>query len=100
MPEALIPVVEPLPNGMAKLNITYGGQNGDLPDPVMFDSTDADLKQAATEVVRAGDVPGIEAHPDADFTDFIVDRFPACEGVPWPRLCLRPKTPFGRETRR
>jgi len=93
--EALVPVVEALPDGMAKLNITYDGQQGDLPDAVSFDSTDADLMQGATEAVRAGDVPGIDAHPDADFTDFIVDRYPVCAGVPFNRLSLRPKTPFG-----
>jgi hypothetical protein len=94
--EALVPVVEPLPENMARLTITYSGQQGDLPDPVSFDSTDADLKQGATEAVRAGDIPGIDAHPDADFADFIIDRFPARGDVPFNRLSLRPKTPFGR----
>jgi hypothetical protein len=93
--EALVPVVEPIPDGMAKLTITYGGQQGDLMQPVSYDSTDADLKQGATEAVRAGDIPGIDAHPDADFTDFVVDRFRANAEVPFNRLSLRPKTPFG-----
>jgi hypothetical protein len=94
--EALVPVVEvPQPEGMAKLTITYGGQQGDLPDHVSFESTDADLKQGATEAVRAGDVPGIDAHPDADFADFVIDRFRRNEAVPFNRLSLRPKTPFG-----
>lgn len=79
---------------MARLNITYNGQQGDLPDPVPYDSTDATLKQMATESVRDGYVPGIDA-ARADFTDFVVDRFPARADVPYNRLSLRPKTPFG-----
>jgi hypothetical protein len=94
--EAMVPVVEQLPDGMARLTITYGGQQGDLPAPVSYDSTDSDLKQGATEAVRAGDIPGIDAAPDADFTDFVVDRFPARADVPFNRLSLRPKVPFGR----
>jgi len=93
--DALVPAVEQLPENMARLTITYNGQQGDLPDAVTYDSTDADLKQGATEAVRAGDIPGIDAAPEADFTDFIVDRYSANAGVPYARLSLRPKTPFG-----
>lgn len=89
---ALVPVVDPT---MAKLNITYNGQQGDLPDLVSYDSTDGDIKQIATESVRGGDIPGIDAAPEADFTDFVVDRFPSHEDVPFNRLSLRPKTAFG-----
>lgn len=78
----------------ARLNITFSGENGDLPDPVSFDSTDGDIKEWATEAVRNGDVPGIPAAADADFTDFVVDRFGAKEDQP-NRIFLRPKTPFG-----
>jgi hypothetical protein len=80
---------------MAKLTITFAGQQGDLPDPVSYDASDADLKQMATESVRQGYVPGIDAAPNADFTDFVVDRFEARPDVPYRRLSLRPKTPFG-----
>ena len=93
--EALVPVVEPIPDGFAKLTITYGGQQGDLLQPVSYDSTDADLKQGATEAVRSGDIPGIDAHPDADFADFVVDRYSGSAEVPFNRISLRPKTPFG-----
>jgi len=91
--EVLVPVVEP-PEGMAKLTITFNGQQGDLPDPVSYDSTDGDLKQMATEAIRDGYIPGIDA-AEADFADFVVDRFPARDDVPFNRLSLRPKTPFG-----
>jgi len=80
---------------MAKLTITYGGLQGDLPDPMSFDMSDADIKRVATESVRDGYVPGIDAAPNVDFTDFVVDRFPARADVPFNRLSLRPKTPFG-----
>ena len=79
----------------ARVNVTFGGKNGDLRDPVMFQSTDADLKTWVTEAVRTGGVPGIDAAPDADFSDFVVDRFTATEARPYNLVQLRPKTPFG-----
>jgi len=84
-----------IPDGMAKLNITINGQQGDLPDPMPYDATDADIKTIATESVRAGNVPGIDADSFAEFVDFVVDRFPARDDVAYNRLSLRPKTPFG-----
>jgi hypothetical protein len=78
----------------AMLNITYNGMNGDLRDPVHFDATDAEIKAWATEAVRNGDVVGIDADPNVDFTDFVVDRFAAKDDLP-ARTSLRPKTPFG-----
>lgn len=78
----------------ARLNITWQGANGDLPDPVMYDATDGDIKQVATEAVRAGSVDGINADAGVNFGDFQVDRFPAKGDLP-NRLMLRPKTPFG-----
>lgn len=79
----------------ASLNITVNGMNGDLPDPVMFDATDGDIKTWAAEAVSNGNIPGIDAIPNVDFTDFVVDRFAATEDRPANRLMLRPKTPFG-----
>lgn len=78
----------------ATLNITLSGYNGDFPDPVHFDSSDADIKAWAAEAVQNGDVPGIPAQ-EADLTDYVVDRFAATEDVPANRILLRPKTPFG-----
>lgn len=80
----------------AQLNVTWAGQNGDMPDPVSFDSTDGDVKGWAEEAVRTGYVPGIRADRTATFADFVVDRFPATADRPFNRLILRPKTPFGR----
>ena len=79
----------------ARLNVTHGGKNGDLRDPVMFQSTDADIKAWVTEAVRTGGVPGLDAAPNADFSDFVVDRFAATEARPYALIQLRPKTPFG-----
>lgn len=79
----------------ARLNVTFAGQNGDLPDPVAFDAPDADVKRWATEAVRNGGIPGIAANVGASFDDFVVDRFPATGDVTHNRLMLRPKTPFG-----
>lgn len=78
----------------ARLNITYDGENADLPDSVRFDATDAEVKGWATEAVQNG-MPGIPANRAADFTNFIVDRFEANEATPFNRLMIRPKTEFG-----
>ena len=78
----------------ALLNVTVNGENGTLPDTVSFDAGDGDVKQWATEAVRSGGIPGITADSNASFVDFVVDRFPAKDGLP-ARLSLRPKTPFG-----
>jgi hypothetical protein len=79
----------------ARVNITYAGGNGDLPDPVNFDAGDADVKQWVTEAVQAGGVPGIPISPNADFRDFVVDRFPPNEARPHNLISIRPKVPFG-----
>lgn len=79
----------------AKVNITYKAQNGDLPDPVNFESTNGDVLGFVAEAVRQGNVPGIAADPTADFQDFVVDRFASDAATPYNRLMVRPKTPFG-----
>lgn len=71
------------------LNITWDGANGDLLDPVSADATDSQIRDWAAEAVRNGDVPGISADPNVNFSDFVVDRFP-------PKIFLRPKVPFGQ----
>jgi hypothetical protein len=80
---------------MARVNVTWNGQNGDLPDSVAFRSTDRDVLHWVTEAVRTGGVPGIPADRRADFRDFIVDRFGANEARPYNVIQIRPKTPFG-----
>lgn len=80
----------------ARVNVTWGGQNGDLPDAVPRDSTDADVKAWVQEAVRTGGVPNIPADPAADFRDFIVDRYAATEQTPYNRIFIRPKTAYGR----
>ncbi len=79
----------------ARVNITWAGQNGDLPDPVSFDATQGDVLQWVTEAVRNGGIPGIRADARADFHDFVVDRFAANEARPYNLIQVRPKTPFG-----
>lgn len=80
----------------ARVNVTIAGFNGDLPDPVNFDSTDGDVKQWIAEALRTGGIPGIPAQPTVDLADFVVDRFTATEIRPFALLQIRPKTPFGR----
>jgi hypothetical protein len=78
----------------ARLNVTWNGKNGDLPDPVPYDASDEDIKRWAAEAVQGGDIAGLDADANVDFSDFIVDRFEAADDLP-NRLFLRPKTPFG-----
>lgn len=80
----------------AIVNVTWDGQNGDLPDMVLYDATDAEILRWAEEAVQNGDVPGITAAPVADLKDFVVDRIPAKPPEkPENRLMVRPKAPFG-----
>lgn len=79
----------------ARVNITWAGQNGDLAQPISVDATDSDIKSIVQEAVRNGTVPGISRDSGADFNDFVVDRFGPTEQVPFNRVMLRPKTPFG-----
>lgn len=81
---------------LAMVNITWAGQNGELPDPVARDSSDAQIRAWAAEALRGGDVPGIRRDTGADLRDFVVDRFPSSRDTPWARIFIRPKTPFGR----
>lgn len=80
----------------ARVNITWAGQNGDLPDPVHFDARDDEIRRWVTEAVATGHVPGIAADRAADFRDFVVDRFAATAQRPYNLIQVRPKTPFGR----
>ncbi len=80
---------------IARLNVTWAGANGELPDPVPYDATDNQLKAMATEALRSGGIPGIPADRRVDLTDFVVDRFAATPEVPHHRVFVRPKTPFG-----
>jgi hypothetical protein len=84
-----------IPEGMARLNVTWAGSNGDLPDPVPYDATNDELKHMAAESVLSGYIPGIPADAGVDLTDFVVDRFTASADVPYARVFIRPKTPFG-----
>ncbi len=79
----------------ARLNVTFAGQNGDLPDTIANDLADADIVRIAQEAIRGGGVPGIIADPNASLQDFVVERFPPNEAFPWSRAVVRPKTPFG-----
>ena len=79
----------------ARVNVTYSGENGDLPDPVLFDSTDGDVKGWLTEAITGGNIPGIPADAGVDLTDFVVERFEANDEVAYNRIMVRPKTPFG-----
>jgi hypothetical protein len=79
----------------ALLNITWDGQNGDLPSPIPFDATEREIRAWAVEAIRSGSIPGIRADRKVNLDHFVVDRFPANKGAPYRRVFLRPETPFG-----
>jgi hypothetical protein len=79
----------------ARLNITWGGQNGDLIEPVPYNATELQLKRWAVEAIEMGSVPGIRRRGRVNLQDFVVDRFPANATTPYNRIFIRPKTPFG-----
>ena len=79
----------------ARVNITWNRQNGDLPEPVNWNSTDADVKGWISEALRTGTIPGIPADANPNLQNFIVDRFEATEARPFNLIQIRPKTEFG-----
>jgi len=83
----------------ARVNVTWKNNNGDLPDPVFRDSSEGDIRGWVTEAVRNGGVPGIAADRDANFADYVVDRFPPTEARPYNLIQVRPKTAFGHRDR-
>lgn len=92
MNNAIIAVINP---NEARVNVTWNGQNGDLPDPVSVDSTDGDVRQWITEAVQTGGIPGIAADARANFHDYVIDRFPPNEARPFALISARPKTAYG-----
>jgi hypothetical protein len=79
----------------ARVNITWRGQNGELPDNVRWDCTDGDVRGWVTEAVHGGNVPGIVADHRANFRDYVIDRFAPTEHRPYNLIQVRPPTPFG-----
>lgn len=83
----------------ARVNITWNGQNFELPDPVHFEAADGDVKQWAAEAIRAG-FAGVAADPNINLQNHVVDRFPkAANPAPGQRdhnlIQIRPKTAYG-----
>jgi len=79
----------------ARVNVTWNGHNGDLVDAVPYNAADGDIRDWVTEALRSGAVVGMRADRGVNLQDFVVDRFPASRQVPYNRIFVRPKTPFG-----
>lgn len=79
----------------ARVNVTYDGANGDLSDPVPYDTTDTVVRRLVEESIRTGSLPGFAADADVDLGDYVVDRFPATAERDHNVIFVRPKTPFG-----
>lgn len=99
LPEVFVPNADPIVPMIrdyeARINVTFEGQNGDLPDPVAFDASDAEIRVWIREAISTGSIPGIVANAAPDIEGFKVDRFPANEARPFNLIQLRPKTAFG-----
>lgn len=80
---------------MAILNITFNGLSADYPLHVDERMTDRDVRRIAVEVVRSGELEGLQiANLSARaFDDYVVDRLTTARGES--RIYLRPKVPFG-----
>ena len=79
---------------MATLNITYNGLSADYPLELDGDVSDADVRRIAVEVVRSGNLVGLNIGnlPVDAFAHYVVDRFQTGANA---RIYLRPKVPFG-----
>lgn len=88
-------LVQVIRDDEARVNVTFAGQNGELPQPVFAQSSDADVKGWVTEAVRNGGIPGINPDAGADFRDYVIDRFDPTEARPHRLIQVRPKTAFG-----
>jgi hypothetical protein len=95
MPDQIVVVENQIGDDFARVGVWYKGEYGDLPDPVPRDAGEGDVKQWLTEAIVAGDVPGIAADPNADLTDYALDRDPAKADRPYHMIGVRPKVPFG-----
>lgn len=82
-------------DGQSIVNVTWAGQNGDLPDPVASNASDQEILRWVTEALRGGNIPGIRADRAANLRDFVVDRFEPTTARPYRLIAVRPKTPFG-----
>lgn len=79
----------------ARVNVTWNGRNGDLVDAVPYNANDGDIRAWVCEALRSGAVAGMRADRVVNLQDYVVDRFPASRQVPYNRIFVRPKTPFG-----
>ena len=84
----------------ARVNVTHLGSNGELPDPVPYNSTDAEIRQWISEAIRTGSIPGIAADPTVDLSNYMVDKFdapvnPVAGQRDYNLLTLRPKVAYG-----
>lgn len=86
----------------ARVNITFGGQNADLPQPVSRLASPADVKRWVEEALRTGSVPGMPAVASGEtFDGFTVDPLmEPIEGRPYAMFAFRPQTKFGAPPRK
>lgn len=90
-----VPNLRAVRDGEARVIITYGGESGDLVDPVNANTTHEEVLRMAQEALRTGGVHGLGAIPNADLTGFVVDPVEPSDQFPYRRLLVRSKVAFG-----
>jgi hypothetical protein len=78
----------------AVVNVTWQGQNAELPNPVSRERSDDEVIAMVTEAIRAG-MPGIRADENVTLRGWRVDRDEPNATTPWHRMTVRPKTAYG-----
>lgn len=91
----IVPATPTIADYEARVNVTFGGLNGDLTDAISTDSTDAAIRTMVAEALQSGSVRGIPAQANPDLSNFMVDRFGPTEARPWNLLQVRPKVAYG-----
>lgn len=84
-----------VPDGFARVNVTFANTNADLPDPVRADTRREDVLSLVQEAIRGG-FAGMAAHPEADLEGYEVDHFDPTDARPFELFAVRPKTAYGR----
>jgi len=77
----------------AELLVTYSGVNATYPSQVDADSSNDSVMSFLREAAQAGELTGIPTN--ADFTDFVVERFPDTTNRGLSTIMVRPKVTFG-----
>lgn len=81
---------------LAEVEVIWNGHAATLPGGMDPETPNETILRVAAEAV-AGGFPGMPADPAVRFDGFKVERYPANESRPVPKIQLRPSVPFGAQ---